>query len=199
MRVGLILECGPFGADKQVCEYLIRTHFASVELGRCVTLTQKPNLLSECGAAAANLLDEGHDRVIVLWDLYPAWRQDGEKPCLSVDRKMVLASMAAAKVSADKIFLVCISEELEAWLLADGSALTTFLSRTTHPVPRIQDRKVPDSVQNPKTVLTMLTQKHGRPKYNDMTHAIQIIKLVDLNKLRRSASFQRFEAKVTGK
>jgi hypothetical protein len=193
MKVGLILECGPEGADIQVIEYLIRTFYRHIEEISSVALNNKPGLIANCGNAAAQLIVDGCDRVIVIWDLYPAWREDGQKPCLVNDRNAILHSLAVAGVAADKTVLVCIMEELEAWLIADGRALSKFLSTPAHPVS-VTDSKKPESQRNPKKHLSSITQQHRGWKYEDRTHAIRIARHIpDLSKLRKSTTYCRFE------
>jgi len=75
---------------------------------------------SECGKAAANLWPQGCVRVAIVWDLYPAWREREYRPCRREDRLAIHESLTAAGVDPDRIGLVCIREELEAWLIADG-------------------------------------------------------------------------------
>ncbi|MDP3016721.1 MAG: DUF4276 family protein [Deltaproteobacteria bacterium] len=94
------------------------------------------------------------------------------------------------------VFLLCIREELEAWLLADGRALSTVLSTEAHPV-RVQSERHPDHVTDPKGRLKRIFRKNRRGRYNDLVHAIKIIqKLPDLENLRRSESYRRFEEKL---
>ena len=116
MKIGFIFECGPEGADKQVCEYLaceIRPEITPVSR----TLDNKPRLLQDCGLVAAKLLEDGCERVLIVWDLRPAW--PGKKACRKVERDAVLASLAKAGIADKPVFLVCIEQELESWLLAD--------------------------------------------------------------------------------
>jgi len=68
----MIFECGPAGADKKVCEYLARQLQPQLEI-ISVTLDNKPKLINNCGRSAAQLLKAGCDRVVIIWDLYPAW------------------------------------------------------------------------------------------------------------------------------
>ena len=92
--------------------------------------------------------------------------------------------------------LLCIREELEAWLLADGRALSTVLSTEAHPV-RVQNERHPDHVTCPKGRLKRIFKQNRRGTYNDLVHAIKIIReLQDLDHLRRSESFRRFEEKL---
>lgn len=185
----MIFECGPDGADQQVCVALAQRLVPGISVS-AVTLDNKPNLIRECGRAAASLRADRCDPVLIIWDLYPAWRERGIRPCRSEDRTAIHASLTSAGVAAAAVGLVCIQEELEAWLLADGRALSTVLSRPTHAV-RITDTKNPDRTSNPKKALDRLFQRRGG--YSDRQHAIQIVRaLPDFNRLRRIYSFQRF-------
>jgi hypothetical protein len=197
MRVGLIFECGPAGADKVVCELLARRLKPSIQIAS-VTLDNKPKLLADCGQATARLLQDGCERVVIVWDLYPPWRSGGAKPCRRTDRQAIAKSLKQAGVKHKLVYLVCIHEELEAWLLADGRALSKVLSRPAHPV-RVRDIKKPDQTTKPKTRLIQLfKEKSGKP-YSDRVHARLIVEaLPDLARIKRCASFVRFAVKATG-
>ena len=80
MKVGFIFECGPQGADKQVCEYLAQQICPGIT-PVSVTLDNKPNLLKSAGTVAVRLLNEGCERVLIVWDLRPAWPDKKNKPC----------------------------------------------------------------------------------------------------------------------
>lgn len=198
MKVGMIFECGPDGADKKVCSHLARMLQKDIEISS-VTLDNKPNLVSECGSAAAQLLLDGCERILIVWDLYPAWREKKQSPCRKEDCAAIMESLAQAGVTSSQVYLVCIEEELEAWLLADGRAISLVLSKPTHPV-KIKDTKNPERSKNPKKQLNKMFQENlGRP-YIDRQHAKMIVeKLEDLNKLKRCPSFVRFAEKLAGK
>jgi hypothetical protein len=158
-----------------------------------VTLDSKPNLVSKCGKAARVLLNTGCDYVMIVWDLFPPWREKGQRPCRREDREAILESLSQEDVDTARVRLICIREELEAWLLADGRALSRFLSTPTHPVT-VRGARYPDRVRQPKTRLTRLFQEHiGRP-YRDLEHAHRIVQfLSDLSQIRRDPAFARFE------
>lgn len=192
MKIGIICECGPQGAEVQVFPEIVKKLGLDHSL-EFVTMDKKPKLIDGCGKAAAQLLASGYERVLIIWDLYPAWREKGQKPCRKEDREAISASLKSAKVNVRKTEIICVEEELEAWLLCDGRALSGVLSRPTHKV-KIRNEKFPDTVQNPKGRLRKLFKQNGRYDYNDKTDAIKIVRtLPNLTRLNRSASFDRFE------
>ena len=194
MKVGMIFECGPQGADRKVCEHLAKRIRPDLEI-KSETLDNKPNLIAECGIAAARLLEDGCDRVVIVWDLYPAWRERGVKPCRKEDREGITISLHSAGVESDKVALVCIEEELEAWLLADHRAISIVLSKP-HRKVNVRRQSNPDR-QNPKTRLMRIFTEHIRRPYTDRRHAAQIVRAMpDLNRIKRVDSFRRFARKV---
>lgn len=198
MKIGMIFECGPNGADQQVCEYLAHRLLPDIEVVS-ITLDDKPKLLRDCGPAAATLLRQGCERITIVWDLHPPWRKKKEPPCRKEDRETIHTSLSHSRVPIQQVALVCIKEELEAWLLADGRALSTVLSRPAHPV-RVRDVKKPDRTQKPKTRLNKIFQQYSGRPYVDLMYARKIVEaLPDLTRIRRSTTFVRFAVKLTGR
>ena len=195
MKVGMIFECGPEGADVKVCTYLAQRLRPDIVISS-VTLNNKPNLVAECGAAAAQLLQDGCERVVIVWDLYPPWREKKAKPCRREDRINIFQSLTNAGVDHGRVYLVCIREELEAWLLADQRALESLLSRPTRPAS-VSESRYPERTRNPKARMQQIFREHGRT-YIDLLDADKIVKeLPDLRRLyRRCETFQRFALKV---
>ena len=195
MKIGFIFECGPQGADKQVCEFLarkIRPEITPVSR----TLDNKPSLLQECGRVTANLLNDGCERVLIIWDLRPAWPD--KKKCRKAERDAALKSLSNAGIMEKPVFLVCVEQELESWLLADEKKISAYLSTAAHPyvAHRVNN---PDRIPNPKAVMiNHFKDAPGKERYNDRIHAIKVLTAGDTNlkKLRRSPSFARFESKL---
>jgi hypothetical protein len=196
MKIGFVFECGSEGADKQVCEFLarqIQPNIAPVSR----TLDNKPRLFQECGLVAANLLDDGCECVLIIWDLRPAWPDKKHKPCRKAERDAIFVALEKAGISDHPVFLVCIEQELESWLLADEKKISSYLSTDARSYEAPQVKK-PDRVQNPKSVM----MKHFRDarglRYEDRTHAIKVLQAAetDLKRLRRSQTFVRFESKL---
>jgi hypothetical protein len=195
-KIGMIFECGPEGADLKVCTHLV----ARISPGVVVvpaTLTNKKMMIADCGMMAAGLLHtDGCVHVLIVWDLFPPWRD--QKPCRHEDRQNIFASLDAAGVPREQVSLVCISEELEAWLLADEEALRAFLSTKTHQAKYIPQIKKPERVRNPKERLHRIFRANKRGQYNELEHALGIAReWPNLDRLRRRCeTFQRFEQKL---
>lgn len=197
MKIGLIFECGPQGADKLVCEYLASQLRPGVQLVSS-TLDNKPNLLAEAGKVAAKLLEDGCRCVLIVWDLRPAWPDTKHKPCRHDERLAVLQALAQAGITVTQpVYLVCIEQELESWVLADEKNISDFLSTVTRQYTAKRVSK-PDRVQNPKSVMMNHFNTARGSRYDDRIHAVKILSQnpPNLKKLRRSASFSRFENKL---
>lgn len=120
------------------------------------------------------------------------------KPCRHVERKTLLSLLAKAGVPAlAPVYLVCIEQELESWLLASDQAIAALLSTDAHayPVSRVKN---PDMVAQPKAALIKHFNQARGWRYDDKVDAIRVLKAanVDLARLRRSTSFGRFEQKL---
>jgi len=127
MTIGLIFECGPQGADKQVCEYLAKKISPGVAL-ESRTLDNKENLLRDAGRVAAQMLKDGCQCVLIIWDLRPSWPDKKVKPCRAAERKQVLESLTSAGLpAASPVYPVCIEQELESWLIACDHAISAYL------------------------------------------------------------------------
>jgi hypothetical protein len=197
--LGMIFECGPQGADLQVCEYLAQ-HLRPDVAVRSKTLDNKPNLLRDAGKVAAQLLRDGCVCVLVIWDLRPAWPDKKDKPCRHAERQTVLTRLADAGLAAHApVYLVCIEQELESWLLADEKAVAAYLSTAAHAYP-VSKVKTPDAVPQPKAVMINHFKKARGWRYDDKVNAVQVLKAgdIDLARMRRSPSFARFENKLLG-
>ena len=201
MKIGMVFECGPMGAEMAVCTKLAR-HLLHDDANLkiiTVTLDNKPRLILECGDFVAELLRQGCEQVLIIWDLYPAWRIKKQRPCRHDDKEAIQQSLANAGVTSEYVFLVCIQEELEAWLIADGRAISQVLSTRTHPVD-VDDTRYPDRERNPKKRLRRIFKTHRGWGYNELLHAGQIADAIpDFSRLRHSGSFVRFAELISGR
>lgn len=197
-KIGMIFECGPQGADKQVCEFLATRLRADIELAFS-TLDNKENLLRDAGKAAKQLLADGCCCVLVIWDLRPAWPTP-KQPCRANEAAEVRKSLHEAGVTVnDPVHLICIEQELESWLLANERAVSSLLSTPAHAYEAGRVRR-PDTVAQPKAQLINHFKSARGWRYDDKVDAIRVLRAspIDLPRLRRSDSFARFETKLLG-
>ena len=190
------------GADPKVYEYLAKQLRPDIEISSFF-LDNKPKLIGQCGKVAKALLElESCERVLILWDLCPPWKEKRAKACRHNDSNRIRESLTNAELTSQQlqcIHLVCIEKELETLLLADEQAIGEHLTKLRGPargpckVKRIKD---PERHHNPKDVLYRIFQTNGCRKYEDLKDAEKMIKLVDVEKLRVCSSFVRFEMKI---
>lgn len=197
MKIGFVFECGPQGADKLVCEYLagqllpVGVEFISR------TMDNKLKLLDGAAEIAKGLLADGCDKVLIVWDLRPAWPDKKDKPCRAAERQTLLDALVKQDLQEQPIYLVCVEMELESWLLASDHAINTYLSTPAHAY-KIKQISKPDRERLPKARMNSYFKEARGRTYEDLVHAVKIIKAapIDLRKLRRSVSFARFESKL---
>jgi hypothetical protein len=165
MTVGLILEGGPSGPDKMVCELLVQ-RLRPGSTVTSVTLGPKPNLISKSGEVTSTLFQKGCECVIIVWDLYPAWGMHGtKKPCLKNDREAIMNSLSAAAVTSSRVHLVCIHKMLEAWLLADEKAISACLSKLKKKAVSVPRTKRPEDPIKPKKVLGQIFEEYAGAEF----------------------------------
>ncbi|MGM9425035.1 DUF4276 family protein [Hydrogenophaga sp. MI9] len=196
MTIGFVFECGPQGADKAVCEYLAGQLKPGEKL-MSRTLDNKLKLLEGAAPVAKQLLAEGCQKVLIVWDLRPAWPDKKDKPCRAKERQTLLKGLADHGLANAPVYLVCVEQELESWVIACDHAINAFLSTPAHSYRAKRVRR-PDQEKNPKSAMMKHFQQARGWKYEDRIHATQVLRAapLDLNRLRCSVSFERFEAKL---
>lgn len=193
MKIGFVLECCKGGPDEQVYTYLAEYFCPALEIEPPSTHINKKLLLEEFPETVVSLLESsGCDMVFVIWDLMPPW--GAKKLSCKDDVKKFKQKIQKFGIDETKVILVCIIDMLESWLIADGRALTTYLSELhpTHKV-KVPDRKTLSQQRKPKDVIWKYY-----PGYNDMEDAIKIVKLFpNFDRIaRRNKPFNRFKKKI---
>jgi hypothetical protein len=203
MKIGFVCEGRLGGEDAQVFEHFAK-RIAPHAAVKAFPQGTKPELIENAGNVAATLFATGYDRVLVIWDIMPRWgRPDGEQQ----DTQDLQVSLGNAGVAAHPcLFLIAIHKELEAWLLADGKALSAVLSRPAHPVT-ISNTNNADTVANPKKRLENLFEQHNVPfgiqpaqgTYQPKLAAIRIAENIPANfgRLGKLGSFKKFGRSLT--
>lgn len=197
MKIGFVLECTLGGADMQICGWIAQQHcpgFVPADQKQFKTMTNKAALMEGCGDEAAALLAGGCQHVFVVWDLRPAWPNDDALDCVR-ECEMVRAKLNDAGVRKTQATCVCITNELEVWLLADPAAVQAFCSRRTHTAARISTKGRLEKLNWPKKTVEDLCEARGR-QFVANVHALQILKSARREKLRKVKSYARFEDKL---
>ncbi len=192
MKIGFIFECPLSGPDRQVIEFLAAKIDPGVEIVNRFTNTNKPALLQQCGEQAAALLSQGCERVVIVWDLLPRWKDKHIKPYCKKDVAEVRAALHRSNVDDERVRLLCITAELETLLIADERALEKLLSRPSRPA-NCPFKKNPHRLADPKNDLVAIFKAHGR-EFSPTTDALKIAQAWDdFNRLTPIPSFKRFK------
>ncbi len=140
-------------------------------------------------------MQQGCERVIIVWDLMPRWGDATKRPLCVHDVAAVHGALKKARMDDERVRLLCISAMLEALLIADERALNKLLSRPTR-AAKCARKKNPDRLPDPKGELMGFYKEHGR-EYASLTDALKIVQaLEDFNRLRKIPSFTRLEKLV---
>lgn len=193
-KVGIICEGTRDGADAQVLRYFADCILAS-PASEAVPLGNKPNLFERCGKVARALRESGCERILIVWDLLPAW--GGQPASAASDAAKARASLAAEGLDKDPcVFLVAIDRELETWLVSDTAALSAVIPTPPNSVT-IRAIAKPVAESNPKKWLMKKFHEFGKGgrTYMAERNAVEIAKAMptNLRAIRKIPSFKAFE------
>jgi hypothetical protein len=202
MKLGFVFECSPGGGDIKVFQHilkLINPAFDFTANFHHAALKSKKELEKECGKEVKRLKSIGCQKIFVVWDLFPAWKEDG-KPCRHDDKVAIIKSLTTHSLSPNDIIFLCIEKELESWLIADEQALKEFFITKNNLKDEITRVKNPDTHHDPKGLLSKYFKTYrGTRTFEPMIHTEPMLKkFTDVRNLRRSVSFKRFYFKLTG-
>lgn len=200
MKLGLVLECDTGGPDELVLTCFARRLRPQVVV-HPVALGSKEQVFLKGVEAAAELVESsGCNLALIAWDLKPYWAQAAERNCEAEVKELRDKLASFTKTTSAKIKLLCLTWELETWLIADPRAVNAHLSTPAHK-SRFKCTS-PLSKNDAKTYLDGECKKHrGRMRrYVDVREAIQIARLIpDTSKIHRIPSFSRFAALISSK
>ena len=202
-RLGLVLECDAGGADELVFRCLTR---------RLTAEGQEPTVFPVCLGSKKGLMEDAITRaqalvevdqcglVLIVWDLKPLWKEADAKKCVD-EADLLRAKLQAlpAKVRP-KIKLLCLTWELETWLLAEERAVRAYLATPAHACDFTTPNRLAQ-VSDPKSVLNKaFTAFRGKGRrYEDWMEAIRLVQLwPDTSRVRKVPSFARFVTLLTG-
>ncbi len=202
MKLGFVFECSPGGGDIKLFQHLlglIIPRFDFAENFHQAALKTKKELEKDCGKEVKRLKGLGCEKIFVVWDLIPVWKQDGT-PCRHEDKEKIKNSLAAHNLIPNDIIFLCIEKELESWLIADERALKAFFITKNNMKDEITRVQKPDRHRDPKGLLSKHFRTYrGAKTFQPMIDTVPLLKhYTDVRNLRRSESFKRFYLKLTG-
>lgn len=157
-------------------------------------MVNKQALMERCGEESAGLLELGCKHVFVVWDLRPAWPNDDDLDCVR-EAEFVREQLGAAGVRASQATLLCITKELEVWLLADPEAIRAHCSRPTREAARVPKPGPLERIDWPKKRVEMLCEERGR-RFTPHLDALRVIQNARREWLREAPSYARFEDRL---
>ncbi len=199
MKLGLVLECDTGGPDELVFICLARRLAPDITV-QPISLGSKEQVFLKGVDVAVELVEiSGCDRVLIVWDLKPYWNPTDGRSCQAEAAELRQKLAALPTATAAKISLLCLTWELETWLIADTRAVNAHLSTDEHRSKFCC--RAPLSKTDAKAFLDRECKKHrGKTRrYVEVREAIQIARLIpDTNRIRRIPSFARFANAVCG-
>ena len=200
MKLGLVLECDTGGPDELVLTCFARRLCWGITV-QPTSLGDKPTVFSRGAEAARNLIEINRcDLVLIVWDLKPYFegpppaRRCEDEAAMMLERLKTVPTPTRAKIK-----LLCLTWEIETWLLADDAAVRAHLSTGAHGANF--RCSAPMSKSDAKATLDRACKAHrGRHRgYDDFHEAILIAcQITRTNKVRRVPSFARFAELIAG-
>lgn len=202
-KLGLILECDSGGPDQNVLGCLVR------RLSPETVVVPKPQgskegVYQKAAEVAKDLVEiDQCDLVLIVWDQKPLWK-DAEKDiearnCRDERAIMLDCLKGLPEDVMSRVSLLCISAELETWLLADDSVIREYLSRDSHPC-KWKGAKFSATTDAKAILNSLCVEYRGRSRrYTDFSEAAKIARAwTTTKKLRKVPSFSRFLKLITG-
>jgi hypothetical protein len=198
-RLGLVLECARDGADERVLRCLTRRLSPTTVVKNVAAMQTKKRLMKEGVDVAEKLLNaEKCDRVFVVWDLQPKWKDDKGEICDCAKECGLLRAQLIDRGIHDHVDLICILQMLETWIVADHEAVAAHLSRPSRPFV-FSRVKALQTHTDTKALLIKACMKARGKRYSDRLDAVRILQRVEQpTRLRAVGSFRRFVHKLTG-
>jgi Domain of unknown function (DUF4276) len=173
MKLGVIAEDdSDVAVIREITLSLLRPHrfrFKQFVGHGCGKLRRK------CAAWARNLVLQGCSWIVVVHDL----------DVHDENELRNTLTLAVALSGAKETIVLIPKHEIEAWLLYDGRAIAAAFGQSQ--TPKLPGD--PEALSDPKRYLGDLVWRKYRKDYLNTIHNARIAKLLDIRKLKRSASF----------
>ncbi len=189
-KVGIIIEAPKDSGDQKVFAWLIEQYCKNIK-AIFIGNRNKFELFNDSPDQCENLfIIDNCDEVLIIYDLKP--RFDTRSSQSSTDFKDSLSEKLLSKgLDMEKISIICITQMLETWLIADENAVRNYKikkHKLSAPQPTFNGGKKQLNNPKPKDLI-----EDYLSSYNPTTAALEIIKEADLNLIaRRCESFVEF-------
>lgn len=196
-KLGLVLECDAGGPDELTFKCLAR-RLAGID-PVCATMGSKEGVFLRGVEAARELVESsGCGLVLIAWDLKPLWAQVAAKDCRDEAAELQKQREALPAATRKKIRLLCLTYELETWLISEDRAVREYLSTKAHK-SKFQAPKDAPWKTDAKAFLNGVFKAAKGQRYVDYVEAIRLVqRWPDTRRVGEIDSFRRFSELLTG-
>lgn len=208
MKIGFVVECSLDGPEHKLVDALVKT-FCPGDEAIVSPLGDKGRVINEGDAEVERLLKSGCARVFVIWDWHPLekrwtgiarkrWR-DGD---CRIDVHELRAKLRGRKIPASRVVLTCVTQELEAWALADHNAIEAAIRhRARGRVEAVRRTSKPERVPDPERTLENIFAEYdiALVKHLDVPAIFAAARATRFKRLKSCPSFVRLVERLTGK
>jgi hypothetical protein len=202
-KLGLILECDSGGPDQTVLQCFVRRLSPDTLVVAKPQGSKRAVYLNAADVARQLVEVDECDLVLIVWDQKPLWK-DAEKEIVakncSDERDLMLDCLKGLpKKVMSQVRLLCISAELETWLMADAAVIREYLSTGPHKCKWKGTSYDPNGDAKSELISLSIRQRGPGRRYSDFFEAIRIARLIKSTRnLRTIPSFKRFVHLLTG-
>lgn len=174
-KLGLVLECDAGGPDELAFHCLVRRLSPGTAL-EFATMGSKAGLFIRGVDAARDLIEAGNCALaLIVWDLKPLWGGPPlAKKCEDEAAQLREKLLCVPEAMRGKIRLLCLTYELETWLMTEDRAVREYLSTPSHPF-KFKAPGNPLSKSDPKQILNAASKEAKGQKYVDYLEAIRLV------------------------
>ncbi|MBK8626476.1 MAG: hypothetical protein IPN86_13190 [Saprospiraceae bacterium] len=171
MKVGFVFECQDQGPDELLYTQVAKDLCPAFEISQenISPLGNKHAVINDSALDVAIMIENGCEYVFIIWDRMPKWKL-GTGKC-GDDIATLIEKLVASRIDMDKVFMCCIDEMLESWLIADGRGVTNYFKSINHLNSKFPDHKSKADQSAPKQRL-----ENYNGKYNEYKDNIGILK-----------------------
>jgi len=166
MKVGFVFECQDQGPDELLYTQVAKDLCNNFEISQenISPLGNKHAVINDSALDVQTMFENGCQYVFIIWDRMPKW-QSGTGKCAD-DIATLSAKLSTVGVDLSKVFMCCIDEMLESWLIADGRGVTNYFQKINPQNPKFDDRKTQSKQTAPKQQLESYNGRYNEYKDN---------------------------------